>query len=256
MRLADKVAIITGAGSGMGRASAIRFAQEGAKVAVADINAENGEKTAKEILEQGGDAFFVKADVSIENEIENMVKMTVKRYGKLNILFNNAGCPQLTKPFETIGDEEWSRIMDINLKAIFLGAKHALNELKNAGNGVILNTASIAGIMPRPGSSVYAASKGGAITLTKVLANELAPYKIRVNVILPGPTETPMLPKFMKKYDEGVLKKIASDLPLGRLVRPIDIANAALFLASDEASAITAVVLEVDCGLHNGRGET
>lgn len=256
MRLYDKVAIITGAGSGMGRASAIRFAEEGAKVAVADLNAESGNETVEKIKAAGGEAFFVKTDVGIESEIERMVKSTVEKYGKLNILYNNAGCPQLTRPFETIDNEEWSRMMDINARSIFWGAKHALEPLKKSGNGVILSTASIAGVLPRPGSSAYAASKGAAITLTKVLANELGKYKIRVNVILPGPTETPMLPKFMSKCDETVLRKIASDLPLGRLVKPEDIANAALFLASDEAAAITAVILEVDAGLHNGRGET
>ena len=256
MRLDDKVAIITGAGSGIGRASAIRFAEEGARVAVADLNPESGNETMEKIKRAGGEAFFVKADVAIESEIENMVNSAVEKYGKLNILYNNAGYPQLTKPFETIDNDEWNRMMDINARSIFWGAKHSLDALKKAGNGVILSTASVAATNPRPGSLAYASSKGAAITMTKVLANELGKYNIRVNAILPGPTETPMLPKFMSKYDESVINIITSSLPLGRLVKPVDIANAALFLASDEAAAITAVILEVDAGLHNGRGET
>jgi len=256
MRLADKVAIITGAGSGMGRASAIRFAQEGAKVVVADLDPKSGQETQDMVQANGGDAVFVQANVAKEDDVENMVRMTIEKYAKLNILFNNAGCPQLTKPFETIGEEEWERIMDVNLKGIFLGAKYALPELKKVGNGVILNTASMAGIMPRGGSAAYAASKGAAITLTKVLSNELGPFRIRVNVLLPGPTETPMLPLFMDEYNNEIRDHIASDLPLGRLVSAEDIANAALFLASDEAAAITGVLLEVDCGLHIGRGKT
>jgi 3-oxoacyl-[acyl-carrier protein] reductase len=256
MRLNDKVAIITGAGSGIGRASAVRFAEEGAKVAVAELNPESGNETVEKIKAAGGEAFFVKTDVGVESDIENMVNATVEKYGKLNILYNNAGYPQLSKPFETIDNEEWSRMMDINARSVFWGSKHALEPLKKAGNGVILSTASVAGVMPRPGSSAYATSKGAVITLTKVLANELGKFNIRVNTILPGPTETPMLPKFMKQYDETILDIIRSTLPLGRLVKPEDIANAALFLASDEAAAITAVILEVDSGLHNGRGET
>ena len=252
MRLADKVAIIASAGSGMGRASAIRFAQEGSKVVVADLNPQNGQETVDIILTNGGEAVFVHVNVTKENEVENMVRTAVEKYGKLNILFNNAGCPQLDKRFETITDDEWQNIMNVNVKGILLGVKYALPELKKAGNGAIVNNASLAGIMPWPGSAAYATSKGAAITLSKVLAGELAPFKIRVNVIAPGPTDTPMLPQFRKVCDDKVRKIIASALPLGRIVTPEDIANAALFLASDEASAITAVILEVDCGLHNG----
>jgi len=256
MRLADKVAIITGAGSGMGRASAIRFAQEGAKVVVADLDPKGGQETQDMVQAKGGEAVFVQADVTKEGDMENMVRTTIEKYAKLNILFNNAGYPQLTKPFETIGEEEYERIMNVNIKGIFLGSKYALPELKKAGNGVILNTASVAGLRPRAGSAAYAASKGAVITLTKVLANELGPFGIRVNAILPGPTETPMLPLFMDEYNDEVRNLIASDLPLGRLVSAEDIANTALFLASEEAAAITGVLLEVDSGLHIGRGKT
>ena len=256
MRLADKVAIITGAGSGMGRASAIRFAEEGAKVVIADLDPKSGQETQDMVQAKGGEAVFVEANVAKEGDVENVVRTTIDKFAKLNILFNNAGCPQLTKPFETIGEEEWQRIMDVNVRGIFLGAKCALAELKKAGNGVILNTASVAAILPRAGSAAYAASKGAVITLTKVLANELGPSGIRVNAILPGPTETPMLPLFMDEYNDKVRNLIASDLPLQRLVSAEDIANAALFLASDEAAAITGVLLEVDSGLHIGRGKT
>jgi len=139
---------------------------------------------------------------------------------------------------------------------MFLGSKCAVNELKKTGNGVIINTTSVAGMNPRPGSSVYATAKGAVMTLTKVLANELGPFQIRVNSIAPGPTETPMLPLFMEHYDEVVRDQIASGLPLRRIVKPEEIANTALFLASDEAAAITGMVIPVDCGLHIARGKT
>jgi 3-oxoacyl-[acyl-carrier protein] reductase len=256
MRLADKVAIITGAGSGMGRASALRFAEEGAKVVIADIDPKGGQETVDMVRDRGGDAVFVEGDVSEESDMNDLVRTTIDNYAKLNILFNNAGYPQLGKPFETIDAQEWKRIMDVNLYGMFLGSKCALAELKKVGNGVILNTTSVAGINPRPGSSVYATAKGAAITLTKVLANELGPFRIRVNSIAPGPTETPMLPLFMDLYNEDVRNQIAAGLPLRRIVQPDEIANTALFLASDEAAAITGIVLPVDCGLHIGRGKT
>lgn len=256
MRLADKVAIITGAASGMGRASALRFAEEGAKVVVADIDSQGGQETVDMVRDRGGDAVFVEANVSEEADMENLVRTTIDNYAKLDILFNNAGYPQLAKPFETIDAQEWKRIMDVNLYGMFLGSKCALTELKKVGNGVILNTTSVAGINPRPGSSVYATAKGAAITLTKVLANELGPFQIRVNSIAPGPTETPMLPLFMDEYNDDVRNHIASALPLQRIVKPEDIANTALFLVSDEAAAITGIVLPVDCGLHIARGKT
>lgn len=256
MRLADKVAIITGAGSGMGRASAIRFAEEGAKVVVADIDHEGGTETVDIVRDNGGDAVFVKADVREDSDMKNLVRTTIDEYAKLNILFNNAGYPQLAKPFESIDAQEWKQIMDINLYGMFLGSKYAVKELKKTGNGVILNTTSVAGMNPRPGSSVYATAKGAAMTLTKVLANELGPYQIRVNSIAPGPTETPMLPLFMDHYDDDVRDQIAAGLPLRRIVKPDEIANTALFLASDEAAAITGVVIPVDCGLHIARGKT
>ena len=164
MRLADKVAIITGAGSGMGRASALRFTAEGAKVVVADIDPKGGQETVDMVRDRGGDAVFVKADVSEEPDMNNLVRTTIDNYAKLNILFNNAGYPQLGKPFETIDAQEWKRIMDVNLYGMFLGSKCALNELKKAGNGVILNTTSVAGINPRPGSSVSTAGRSGSVS--------------------------------------------------------------------------------------------
>ncbi|MDY6825556.1 MAG: SDR family oxidoreductase [Bacillota bacterium] len=254
MRLVNKVAVITGAGSGMGRASAIRFAQEGAKVVVADLNVDNGQDTVDAIKKNGHEAVFIRVDVANEENVKEMVKTAVDNFGKLSIVFNVAGCPQATKPFETISNEEWDRIMNVNVKSIFYSAKHALEELKKE-QGVILNVASVGGELPRPGSVCYATSKGAVINMTRALAIELAKYKIRVCNINPGPTDTPMMNQFIPGFNEEIKKTISAGTPLGSFVLPEDIASAAVFLASDEASKITGSALFVDSGLRIGRGE-
>jgi NAD(P)-dependent dehydrogenase (short-subunit alcohol dehydrogenase family) len=254
MRLADKVAIITGAGSGMGRASALMFANEGAKIVAADMNEETGLETVGSIKADGGEAVFVKVDVSNEEDVKRMIQTAVDSFGKLSILFNIAGCPQPTKAFETIENEEWDRIMAVNVKSIFYAAKYSLPELKKE-KGVILNIASVGGELPRPGSLAYATSKGAVINMTRALAVELARYRIRVNCINPGPTDTPMMFKFIPEFNEDIKKTIGSHTPLGSWVMPEDIANAGVFLASDEASKITGSALSVDSGLRIGRGE-
>ncbi len=253
MRLAEKVAIITGAGSGIGRASAILFAQEGAKVVVVDIEHLAGQKTVDTISANGGKAVFIHCNVTKADEVEKMTRTAVEKFGRLNIIFNCAGLPQMTKPLELINEEEWDNIFAVNVKSIFLGAKYALPELKKTGNGAIINIASVAGIRPGPGRICYSASKGAVITITKALAVELAPFNIRVNCINPGPTDTPMLPKFFPGFNEEFKQAIKSDTPLGRIVKPENIADAALYLASDEASAVTGVALNVDSGFLIGR---
>jgi 3-oxoacyl-[acyl-carrier protein] reductase len=249
MRLADKVAVITGAGSGMGRATAILFAREGARVVVADVNAAAGAETARTIAAAGGRATFTKADVSLEAEVAALIAETARAHGRLDILFNNAGVPQAFTPIEEVSEAQWERIFSVNAKGVFLGCKHAVPVMKRQGGGAILNTASTAAPRPRPGSNAYAASKGAVVTLTKALAIELAPARIRVNCIAPVATDTPMLPGFIgnKPLEEGKQALIAT-IPLGRLARPEDIAQAALYLASDEASLVTGVCLEVDGG--------
>jgi 3-oxoacyl-[acyl-carrier protein] reductase len=256
VRLANRAAVITGGGSGMGAASAIMFAKEGAKVMVADIDAEQGQATVDAVRANGGTALFVRTDVSKEDEVNAMVEQAIEAFGGLSIVFNVAGIPQLSKPFETITVSEWERIMAVNVMSIFLTAKAASAALRKAGNGVILNTGSVGGLRPRPGSVCYSASKGAVQAITTALAIELAPDNIRVCCINPGPTDTPMLPKFMTKFTPEVLDVIATGTALGKMVTSEDIAYAAVFLASDEASKITGIDIKVDSGLWINRGAT
>lgn len=253
MRLKNKVAIITGAASGMGRASAVRFAQEGAKVVVADRTVKEGEETVDLIKKAGGEAVFVECDVTSQDMIKNTIQTAVDQYGKIDILMNNAGCPQMTQKYEDISDEEWARIYAVNVTGTRWFTKFALPYLRESGNGSIINVSSVGGSTVRPGSSAYSTSKGAVITLTKAMAIEFASDQIRVNCILPGPTDTPMMSKFVIGYDDPdkhdtIKAGIGGSTPLGRFVQPEDIANAALFFASDEASAITGVLMQVDCG--------
>ena len=246
MTVRDAVVAVTGAGSGMGRATAELFASRGASVAVVDIDADAAAETVDEITTDGGDAIAVTADVSDAREVEAFVERTVEEYGRIDVLHNNAGIPQESTPVEEVTEATWDQIQDINLKSAFLGAKHAVPHMREQGGGVILNTASTAGIRPRTGLSAYCASKGGMITLTKQLAHELADDNIRVNAICPVATDTDMLPEFTS--DELTVDDMAETIPLGRLAEPTDIAQAAAFLASDDAEMITGTALEVDGG--------
>ena len=193
MRLESKVALITGAGSGIGRATAELFAKEGAKVIVADYNAESSQLTVRSIKESGGQATFVQADVSKAIDAERMVRAAVNTYGRLDILHNNAGIFVKPTPAHELTEDVWDRVFDINIKGVWLGCKYAIPELIKAGGGAIVNTASMAGIRGRPYTSAYCASKGAVVMFTKTLAIELAPYNIRVNCICPGAVNTPFL---------------------------------------------------------------
>ncbi len=250
MRLANKVAIITGGGSGIGRAMGILFAEEGAKVVVADITDSAGEETIRLIKADGGDAIFVHTDVSKAAEVERLMKTTVETFGKLDILCNNAGVPQKPIPVEATSEAEWDHIYSVNVKGVFLGTKYALLEMKRNGGGSIINTASIGGIRVRPNLAAYSSSKGAVIVLTRASAIELAPYKIRVNCINPVAAATPMQPGFLPEGAD--LEKAKAEtirtIPLGRLAEPDDIAYAALYLASDESSIVTGTCLDVDGG--------
>lgn len=238
---------VTGAGAGMGERTAHRFASRGADVTVVDVDADAAEQTAAAIrAETDGDAIAVTADVSDAGDVEGFVDRTVETFGSIDVLHNNAGIPQQSTPVADVTEATWDRIQDVNLKSAFLGAKYAVPYMRKQGEGVILNTASTAGIRPRTGLSAYAASKGGMITLTKQLAHELAGDGIRVNAICPVATDTSMLPAFAG--DDLSVESMAETIPLGRLAEPDDIANAAVFLASDEASMITGTALEVDGG--------
>ena len=250
MRLEKKVAIITGAGSGIGRASAIMFAKEGAKVAVADINDKGGEETVASIKSNGGEAIFIHTDVSKAAEAENLIKTTMVKLGKIDIVFNNAGTPMQNMPFEQLDESIWDRIYTVNVKGVFLVMKYAIPVLKKAGGGSIINLASMGGVRPMPGTHAYASSKAAVIHLTKAVALEFTKYNIRVNYINPAAVDTPMLPQFRPKgldlneFYEGA----KASMPLGRIAKPEDIAYAALYLASDESSLITGTGIDVNGG--------
>ncbi|MFB6122854.1 MAG: SDR family oxidoreductase [Haloferacaceae archaeon] len=238
---------VTGAGSGMGEATAERFAERGADVVVVDIDSEAASTVADRIdARDGGAAVAHAADVSDAADVSAFVDRTVDEFGSIDVLHNNAGIPQQSTPVEDVTEETWDSIVDVNLKSAFLGAKYAVPHMRDQESGVILNTASTAGIRPRTGLSAYCASKGGMITLTKQLAHELASDDIRVNAICPVATDTQMLPSF--SGEELSVDDMLDTIPLGRLAEPTDIANAAVFLASDEAAMVTGTALEVDGG--------
>jgi 3-oxoacyl-[acyl-carrier protein] reductase len=249
MRLANKVAIITGAGSGFGRASAILFAKEGAKVVVVDVNDAGGKETVATIKSSGGDAVFVHADVSKASDVENFIKTTKNKFGKIDIIFNNAGVPQTPTPVEKLEESVFDRIFSVNVKGIFLAAKYAFPIMKQDGGGVMINLASIASLRPRPGGAGYATSKAAAVMLTKELALEGAPT-IRVNAVNPVAADTPMLPGLLPKgvNMEEAKKALISTIPMGRLATPDDVAYAVLYLASDESSMVTGSCIYVDGG--------
>lgn len=250
MRLNTKVAVITGAGSGIGRASAMLFAAEGAKIVVADINDTAGEETAAAIRSKGGDAFYIHTDVSKAPDAENLIKTTTEKYGNIDILFNNAGTPMSNISIEDLDEATWDRIYMVNVKSVFLTMKYAIPFMKKAGRGIIINLASMGGVRPLPGTNAYASSKAAVIHLTKAVALEVAPNNIRVNFINPAAVDTPMLPKFRPKgmdMDE-FYKSAKGSMPLGRIAKPKDIAYAALYLASDESSLLTGTGINVNGG--------
>jgi len=244
-RLDGKVAIITGAGMGMGQAGALLFAKEGAKVVVVDWNAEAGEETVKMIKNAGGEAIFVKADVSKAKDVENMVRTTVDTYGKLDIIYNNAAILGKAAPTEKTSEEDWDRIMSINLKGVWLGMRYAIPEMLKNGGGSIINTASQCGDRGTRYLCAYCAAKGGVLALTRVTAMEVATKNIRVNALNPGIIATPMVTASSKEEQAG----FAAIIPQRRLGKPEEVAYAALFLASDESSHVTGHTLVVDGGI-------
>ncbi|SDT89969.1 SDR family oxidoreductase [Stappia sp. ES.058] len=244
-RLAGKVAIVTGAGSGFGEGIAKLFAGEGASVIAADINGEAAQRVAGEI---GPSAAAVTADVGKRADVEAMCQAAQERFGGLDILVNNAGYTHRNGSLMEVDEDTFDKIFAVNAKAIYLATQAAVPMLNARGGGVILNTASTAGLRPRPGLTWYNASKGWAITATKSMAVELAPDNIRVNALCPVAGETGMLSMFMGEDTPEKRAQFVASIPLGRLSQPRDIANAALWLASNEAEFITGVALEVDGG--------
>jgi 3-oxoacyl-[acyl-carrier protein] reductase len=246
--LHSKVAVITGAGSGIGRASALAFAAEGACVLAADLNDPSARDTAKQIQSDGGFADSVGVDVTEPGQVDRMVRHAVERFGRVDVLFNNAGLPQGFTPLEETADDLVDRILDVNIKGVFYGCRAVIPQMRAQGGGVILNMASTAGIRPRPGLAIYNASKAAVISLTKTLALEVAQHRIRVVSICPVATDTPMLPTFMGGDDADRRSRFIATIPWGRLNRPEDLARAAVFLASDEAEMVTGTAFEVDGG--------
>jgi 3-oxoacyl-[acyl-carrier protein] reductase len=244
-RLAGKVAVVTGAASGFGEAIARRFAEEGAKVVVADLNAKGAERVAGEI---GEAAIPVQTDVSQKSEIDEMVAAAMDGFGRIDIMVNNAGYTHRNGDLTGVTEDEFDLITGVNMKAIYYSTLALVPIMEGNGGGSIITTASTAGISPRPGLTWYNASKGWAITATKSMAVELAPKGIRVNCLCPVAGETGMLARFMGEDTPERRAKFLSSIPLGRFSTPLDVANAALWLASDEAGFVTGVALEVDGG--------
>lgn len=246
--LREKVAIITGARRGMGRAHAIIFAKAGAKVVVSDISQEECQLVADEIKKEKGEAIAVKCDISNKAEVDNLIKKTIEKFGKLDILVNNAGiCP--FKPFLELTEEDWHKVLSVNLKGYFLCSQAAALEMAKQKSGVIVNIASIA--MGQVGSGFpgivhYCASKGGIVAMAEAMSLELAPLGIRVNTISPGAIDTPMASSV--KQDAKTFEGFMAKIPLKRMGRPEEISNAVLFLASDESSYMTGATVVVDGG--------
>jgi NAD(P)-dependent dehydrogenase (short-subunit alcohol dehydrogenase family) len=244
-KLEGKVALVTGAGSGIGRATALLFAKEGAKVAVADCAPVGGQEAVRMIEEDGGEAVFIGADVSKAADVERMVKTVVDTYGRIDILYNNVGIDTAFGYTAEKTEEDWDIVLDTNLKSVFLCSKYAIPVMLNSGGGVVINTASVSGTGGVPGTSAYCVSKAGVIVLTKTMALEYAKQNIRVNCICPGVIRTPT--------SEPWLSRIQVDrLPQRRVGQPEEIARAALYLASDDSSYVTGECLAVDGGWRAG----
>ncbi len=247
-RLANKVAIVTGAGSGFGEGIALRFIEEGAKVIINDIDAANGERVAQALRAQGGQAQFVQGNVSETAQVQTLLEATLKAFGSLDIVVNNAGVSHRNQWLLDVDEAEFDRVYRVNVKSLYTTAQVMVPYFQQAGGGVFVNIASTAGVRPRPGLTWYNGTKGAVIITSRSMAVELAPHKIRVNVINPVAGETALLATFMGQDTPEMRAKFVGSIPLGRLSQPRDIANAALFLASDEAEFITGACLEVDGG--------
>lgn len=243
MRLKNKIAIVTGGSSGIGRASSILFAKEGAKVVVADINDKTGEDVVKTINMNSGEATYVHCDVTKEDQAKNLITKTVEKYGRLDVLYNNAGIG-MVKLLPEMTEQEWDRIFNINVKGAFFCSKYAIPQMKKQGRGAIVNTASNWGLIAYPHWPAYCATKGAVVMLTKALAIDHAPDNIRVNCVCPGNIDTPLLRAGIDA--EGSFEEATKTM--GRLAKPEEVAYLALFLASDESSYVTGAAMVVDNG--------
>lgn len=245
MRLEGKTAIVTGGASGFGAGIARKFAAEGARVLVADINGDGAAAVATEI---GNGSFGLAVDVSNDGSVLSMAAEAIMNFGKVDILVNNAGVTHLPNALDSVTEEDFDRVLSVNVKSVYLTARHLVPHMKASKSGAILNVASTAAVSPRPRLVWYNASKGWMVTATKGMAVELAPLGIRVNAINPVAGETPLLKSFMGEDTPEIRAKFLSTIPIGRFSTPEDMGNAAAFLCSDEASMITGVAMEVDGG--------
>jgi NAD(P)-dependent dehydrogenase (short-subunit alcohol dehydrogenase family) len=246
-QLIGKVALVTGAGSGIGRASAIAFARAGAKVVVADVTVAAGEETVALARAQNTDALFVRADVSQRADVEQMVRAAVEMYGRLDFAHNNAGVSGPQAPLADYSEETWDRVIAINLKGVWLCMKYELQQMVRQGGGAIVNTSSVAGLKGSQGVSAYVASKHGIVGLTRAAALEYARSNIRINAVAPGTIHTAMIDRFTGG-DDRLLQQFAESEPIGRLGTPEEVAEAVVWLCSDNSSFVTGTVLSVDGG--------
>ncbi len=253
MRLHNKISLITGAASGIGRATAILFAKEGAKVVAADINVEEGEQTIEKIKNNGGEAIFVKADVAKDADAKKIVQKAIQAHGRIDIVCNNAGIMPIGK-VTTTTEELWDKCMAINVKGIFLVCRYVIPEMAREGGGSIINVSSIAGMMGSSNAALYCASKGAVLNLSRAMALGHAHENIRVNTICPGMVDTPGNDEYFATFDdpEQARKEANKAVPLGRMQSPEEIAFGMLFLASDESSQVTGNALVVDGGMTAG----
>ncbi len=255
-KLDGKVAVITGAASGMGRATAVRFAKEGAALVVSDLNSQAGEATISEIVAAGGRAVFQHTDVSSESDIKSMIDLAVKEFGRLDITYNNAGIGGATGRLEEINAADWDKTFAVLTRAVFLGIKYSIEPMRKVGGGSIISTASVAGLKGVAGLHAYSAAKAAVVNLTESAAIELGHDRIRVNCICPGGIVTPLVYRGMRGGEEEARRNMARMQPIPRAGRPEDIAAMALFLASDEAEWITGTAMIVDGGMNTGNVRT
>ena len=246
--LENKIALVTGSGSGIGRASALTFAREGAKVVVADVSVNGGEETVQMIKKAGSEAIFVKTDISKASDVQALIQAAVETYGRLDCVHNNAGIEGVTAPMADYPDEEWDRVIDINLKGVWLCMKAEIRQMLKQGGGAIVNTASTLGVVGIQGISAYVASKSGVVGLTKAAALDYATSGIRINAVMPGVIRTPMMDRQMGENAHLAEQQYISLEPIGRLGRPEEIAEAVVWMCSDAASFVLGHAMAVDGG--------